>query len=518
MKHKKKLWAILPFAIILLGLLTSVRAADLSPLPDAYVSVNGDNGDGFSITGSEGTFTIAQGLGEGNYTVDISHPGYISMKLNATISAGLQTDLGDVQLQVSGRIQGVVKDPGGDPVSGVTVASMDQSSNDTVAYTVTGAGGTFTLDQDIASGTYSVQAMVYSGLETGNFSGLSSNQTVGVTATQGETTSGVVVTLGRSGTISGTVRDDSHAPISNIDIFASPEDGSGLSGLFFGGFATTDDEGHYSIETNLPTGQYMVSITNAEGLVYSYSDSQNVTVTEGETSIVDFSLSHSGIISGTVTLTGGGAASDVTVTAFTMSEPYYFGSATTDIDGNYRINSGLGTGTYMVMAASDYMNAKTDVAVTAGEETSDVDFEITQNMAWITGAVRNSTDAIAYANLEAEGEVNSASAFADNMGVYMLEIQFEEGQISAQMTVTASAKGYLPASQNVTVELGETITDVDFTLNPIPPGTLTGRVVATVIIPEFSGQIAIPLTLTISVILAVLARKRKHESARGLLD
>jgi hypothetical protein len=103
MKFAKDFWKLLPLIMILLGSLTIVRAVDLSPLPNATVTASGDNGDGFSITGSDGTFTISHGLGEGNYTIDVGHEGYISAEINTTITAGAETNIGDVQSQAEYR-------------------------------------------------------------------------------------------------------------------------------------------------------------------------------------------------------------------------------------------------------------------------------------------------------------------------------------------------------------------------------------------------------------------------------
>ena len=506
MKSTQDLWNLLPLIIILLGSLTLVRAADLLPLPNATVTVSGDNGDGSSITGSDGTFTISHGLGEGNYTVDVGHQGYISAKIDTTITAGAETNIGDVQLMLSGRIQGVIEGSSGNPVSGVSVFASNELTNQTAGFGVTSGDGSFTLDTDIQTGTYTVQAAVFG--QT-SFAGYSANKTSGIAVTAGETTSGVIVTLGTSGTISGTVKDNSNAPISNVSIYATPR--SGFDGLFFGGSATTDLQGQYSIASNLPTGEYSVSVFGATGFVFSFGESENTTVTAGQTSTVDFVLQRSGIISGAVTLTGGGAAPNITVSAFTTSVPFYSGSATTGINGQYRIESGLGTGEYMVYASGDFLNHQT-VNVTAGAETSNVDFQITApSLAYISGTVRNSTGgAIAFADLGAEGQDVSGSGSTDGNGNYASEIDMVQAQ--ASVNVTAYASGYVPSSQIVTVNLGQTTSGVDFTLDTAPTGTLIGRVVVTVVIPEFPEPAILLSAFAISALLLILVKRRSNNS------
>jgi hypothetical protein len=299
----------------------------------------------------------------------------------------------------------------------------------------------------------------------------------------------VVVQLKPSGTILGTVKDKSNVPIENVSIIASPWDGSGA--LFYGGFATTDSQGAYSIDSNLPAGKYKVYVTDAKGFVLRYSlgipsrlvDYQNATVTAGLNTTVDFALDHSGIISGAVTLTGGAPAPNVGVFATCGAWSHntqYFGGGTTDSAGLYRIDSGLGTGQYLV-TAGDPLNFKT-VNVTAGVETPNVDFQITKSaaaLAWITGTVTNSTASPLFsAEFEATGEGIFVFSHTEDNCTYTMEIELPEGQNSAQLILTASANGYVSLSQNVTVNLGQTTSNVDFALRTIQSGTLTGRVVA----------------------------------------
>jgi hypothetical protein len=158
----------------------------------------------------------------------------------------------------------------------------------------------------------------------------------------------------------------------------------------------------------------------------------------------------------------------------------YFGGGTTDSAGLYRIDSGLGTGQYRVTVANDAYIFK-EVNVTAGVETPNVDFQITKSaraLAWITGTVTNSTASSLFsAWLKATGEGIFVFSHTEDNGTYTMEIGLPEGQNSAQLILTASANGYVSLSQNVTVNLEQTTSNVDFALRTIQSGTLTGRVV-----------------------------------------
>ncbi len=474
---RKRFWALLLLISVFLASAVVFSVETLSPLQNVNVQVDGDNGWGFTSTGSDGIFKPLE-LGAGNYTVQISHEGYVSKTINATVTAGAETNLGDIELKTSGKIQGVVKDSLGNAVSYIQVLCQDESNNNTVAYAQTANDGTFIFETDIKNGTYTIQAIVSPSFGPSTYAGYASNMTTGIEATEGQTTSGVVVQLKPSGTILGTVKDKSDAPIENVWVSADPENNPGP--LFFGSYATTNTQGAYTMDSNLPTGKYKVYISDAEGFVYSYLDYVNATVTAGQNTTVNFTLDHSGIISGAVNLTGGGPAPDTMVSAVSSDFKYY-SSAQTDNSGLYRIESGLGTGQYTVMAANDYANMKT-VNVTAGVETPNVDFQITRNLAWINGTVLNSTGGTINwgVNVEAVAEGVYANSYVDVDGRYSMEIQLPPGQDSAELNVTASAKGYFSSSQNVTVNREQTTSPVDFTLQMRPTGTLTGRVVAAV--------------------------------------
>jgi hypothetical protein len=476
MRLGNDLWILSLLMILLLTPLASIHAANPLPLENAAVSVNGENGEAYCITSADGVFTMTQGLGEGNYTVEINHEGYVSKVLNTTVVADAVTSMGDIELQVSGKIQGVVNDPGKNPVSGISVMCQDESTNDTVDFAVTEGDGSFLFDTDIKNGTYTVQALVSPGYGPVSYAGYASNMVSGIGASEGQTTSGVIVQLQSSGTVLGTVKDMSDVPIANVSVAVNLQDGFGP--LFFGGSAITDALGKYSVDTNLPTGMYRVYVIDAKGFAYSFmADYQNATVTAGQNTTVNFVLDHSGIISGAVTLAGGDPARGTSVSAVSLDSKYY-GSAQTDDGGLYRIDSGLGAGSYMVTAANDYSNMKV-VNVTADVETSDVDFEITRNLAWINGSVTNSTGSpLGTASLQGEGEGLFAYSHAEFDGTYSMEIQLSPGQNSTFVLVTASAKGYFSSSQNVSVNLGETTSPVDFALQKIAEGTLTGRVIA----------------------------------------
>ncbi len=132
----------------------------------------------------------------------------------------------------------------------------------------------------------------------------------------------------------------------------------------------------------------------------------------------------------------------------------YYGTDETDATGHYSISSGLGTGTYMVTA---YVTGgtgipATNVSVTAGQETSNVDIQVIlvtppppTFSGTITGRVTNASNSqpIADAHVVAEGDTSSyGSNYTDTDGYYIIAEDLD----TDTYTVTASAFGYQDAN------------------------------------------------------------------------
>jgi hypothetical protein len=468
----QKIFSVFTLVIMLFSQVTSIYAA-LSPLQDALVQVDGSNGDGYATTDANGGFIITEGFGAGSYSVDISHKGYITKTVNTVITAGIETNLGDIEIKASGKITGNARTSGGSPASNVTVVCRNESNNDTVGMTQTLSDGSFTFDTDLSTATYTIIAATISAFGFTGIPGQASNMIKGVNVVEGQTTSGVIINLIPSGTLTGTVKDQSNNLIAGVGLWML--DTSGI----YGGFATTDAQGKYTISSNLGSGVYALYIISAKG--YVLPPQKNATITAGQTTTVDWVAKKSGVISGQVKLANGATKADITVSAISLNYQGV-GSAKTNSDGTYSIDTGLDTGQYMVYAGGDFLSQKT-VNVTSGAETRNVDFTITKNLAWIAGTVKNSTsNPLVAANLNASGASIQGTDSTDNDGKYTIELTLPPGVITTQVNVTASMKGYISKSSLVTVTLGQTIT-LDYNLQRIVGGSLKGRVVAAYVPP-----------------------------------
>jgi hypothetical protein len=218
-------------------------------------------------------------------------------------------------------------------------------------------------------------------------------------------------------------------------------------------------------------------------------------------------LDGSGIISGRATaFPSGEPLANVTISAMADGGQYY-GYTQTNATGHYRMASGLGTGTYMVFAMLGMsFNQTTDIIVTAGTETPNVDFQLVTSpppsSGIITGRVLDaSSNPIADAHVTA----GTGEADTDSDGNY----EISTGLPTGTYTVYAQATGYQPQNTTgVQVIENQVTPDINFQLSPIPTAQ-SGRISGTVQgeanpIPELPYPIVIMLAITL--IAAVIAK------------
>lgn len=407
-----------------------------------------------------------------------------------------------VGTSVSSRFSGIVYAATGVPIANAMVIASGTAGS---GYATTSPSGQYTIDKGIPTGTYTVSVIKEGYLEA---------EVENVQVTVGSETTGINLYLSLSGGISGKVTNAvSGLPISNIAVYAFAANGS------FGWYGSTDSNGNYNIFTNLATGTYNVSAFMPEG--YSMK-STTATVTAGvQTTGVNLALDPSGIISGMITTPDGAPLANVTITAV-AGEGQYYGFAQTDATGHYRISSGLGTGTYEVMAIYyaggmiPSMNT-TEAIVTAGAETSNVDLQLTVSpppaSGIITGKVTDASSSrpIVDAHVVASGPSGNGQADTDGDGNYAISSGLGTGTYS----VTASAPGYQQQSKSgVSVTVYQTTANIDFQLSPVPPAQ-SGKISGTIQgdanpIPEFQYPIAMLFVTTLVVL--VLAKSFKTKS------
>jgi len=398
------------------------------------------------------------------------------------------------------------------PVAGVYVSAEGENGS---AYATTDSSGYYTMTTGLNTGTYNVTT-----LATGYIDG----QVDSINVTAGQTTSDVNFDLQLSGGISGMVTDAvNRSGLNGTDVYAVLSNGTGTFG--FSGMSGPD--GSYLIATNLGTGTYNVSILLPPDGYISQMTTANVTVGL-ETNNVNLALPRSGIISGTVAAPNGTGLFGIEVSAFSSTGiTSNYGYATTDSAGNYRIATGLGTDNYTVYASGDgnYAAYAVPVPVTAGQETSDINMELTPvttpptPSGTITGQITDESTGkpIEFAMVTATGSGGSGYAETDRNGYYNISSGLGTG---TDYNVSATASGYQSAwYAPVNVTSGQTTSNINIQMTAEPAstfGTITGTVTAasTSIIPEFQYPVTVILLLILAtaVIGTVMLKTRRYKN------
>ncbi|MGD0978015.1 MAG: carboxypeptidase-like regulatory domain-containing protein [Candidatus Bathyarchaeia archaeon] len=406
------------------------------------------------------------------------------------------------------------------PLAGAFVSAEGDNGS---GFATTDSSGHYTMTTGLKAGTYNVTTFAYGYID-------SERDSVNVTA--GQTTSGVNFDLQVSGGISGTVTGAvSQNPINGTDIYAELSNGTGT----FGFYGITGTNGKYLIATNLPTGMYNVSILLPPDGYITQMTTANV-VAGVETKNVNLALASSGIISGKVAAPNGTGLFGIDVIAFSSGgSTSYYGSATTDSAGNYRIATGLGTSNYTVYASGDgnyttYVSIMNpvEVPVTAGQETSGINVELTPvttpptPSGTITGRITDqSNKPIRFASVSATGSGGFGSGETDSNGDYNISSGLGNGN---DYNVSATASGYYDAYYPtlVTVTVDQTTPNINIQMTAQPAqtfGTITGTVTGApnpiTTIPEFQYPLMAMLSLTLVAAVAgkLMLKTKRYKNA-----
>ncbi|MGA2682415.1 MAG: carboxypeptidase-like regulatory domain-containing protein [Candidatus Bathyarchaeia archaeon] len=438
-----------------------------TPVAGADVSASGDGGSGSAIANAQGQYNITSFLDTGIYSVVASAPGYIDQQVdNVVVTAGAQTSNVNIMMNVSGAISGKVTDAvTGLPLSFalVTVESADGMSTGTA---ITDANGNYQIIQNLQTGIYNATAESFLGA-TGYLSQTKTN----IAITAGSMTNNQNFALAYSGIITGTVTDAvTHAPLQGIDVFCESSDGT------FSDFAVTNSAGQYTMKDHLGTGTYNVTTFFATG--YLENTVSGIVVTAGQTTAAaNLALSPSGVITGTITNSANGQPlSGATVIASTAGG--FFGSATTDSSGTYKINTNLGTGSYTIEAfyGASFNLYPSSVNVVAGQTTSNVNFQFAVTPSGtITGKVTSSGAPIDGAYITVQGPSGSNSNYTDSNGNYIIS----SGLGTGLYTVNVTATGYVSQQQSgVSVTVNQVTSNINFALAAKASGVISGQVLS----------------------------------------
>jgi hypothetical protein len=304
-----------------------------------------------ATTNSSGIYSITANLPTGTYVVSAAKDGYCTQtKASISVSAGATTYV-NFNLDPSATLMGQVRVKGTTTaIPGATIKAYLGAV--LMATGTTASDGIYTIARDLPAGTYVVAA---------SKSGCVTQTKTGISCTAGATTY-VNFNLEASGALKGQVR-----------IASTTTDIAGATitcylGDVLQATGTTDANGIYEINSELPAGTYTVTAAKS-GFVHQTKS--NIAVTAGVTTFVNFNLQVSGKLKGQVrdAVTG---APLIGATVIARSGGVLRATTTTTAPwGIYEIDRDLPPGTYSMNASkAGYVDqGKIGVVVSAGVTT-----------------------------------------------------------------------------------------------------------------------------------------------------
>lgn len=247
------------------------------------------------------------------------------------------------------------------------------------------------------------------------------------------------------------------------------------------GYAITDSAGFYRI-VGLEAGVYIVD-AERPGFRIQHPESV-VVVADTQTINLIMLKSPPGQIAGRVVDINNQPVRYARVVATNDTDPLLTVDVLTDPDGSFLMTR-VPVGTYNVTVDSvppGYTlppvrpapdGVFRDVQVTSNQTTNlSEDFVVAPEPGTVSGTVYDNATNQPIANariIATVGTQTRGETFSDANGQYTLSVP------AGQYTLTATAPGYAPQSESVTIVSNQTITQ-DFYLNPLPPGSISGRI------------------------------------------
>ncbi|HEX6903936.1 MAG TPA: carboxypeptidase-like regulatory domain-containing protein [Thermoanaerobaculia bacterium] len=331
------------------------------------------------VTDASGRFEI-QALPAGTFDLTVRGRGFAPLTVPGLVvpDGKGRTDLGTVMLAPGAAVSGKVTDPKGNPIAGAEVRAA-AAAGETMPFPIrmreqgpadalTGADGFFTLE-DRAPGESLDLTVSHPGYGPGSAPG------VAVPSEQP-----VRIVLQPNARVSGKVTGPDRRPVAgaqvNMSEMTSMSFGGGSSRLFAANFkqTVTDEEGAFSFE-NVAPGPIEVG-ASAPGRQRAQLEGLEVKAGQ-ELTGVELLLAPGGVVEGRVSADGrpmpGVEVAVLAPTANDFSFPDL--QATTDGDGQFRID-GIPPGPRTVEAkAEGYRRAVRDVEVTAETKTVELVLE-----------------------------------------------------------------------------------------------------------------------------------------------
>ncbi|MFC7370130.1 carboxypeptidase regulatory-like domain-containing protein [Fictibacillus iocasae] len=355
-----------PNPISITGTVTNTQTGTPISGANVQVRINDANGNTIAttLTDSNGVYLV-NNLAPGVYTIVISANDFQTNFATVNIPPGGQ-GIANIGLTPNpGRIQGLIFNAtNNQPIPGAIVNITDINST-LIATTVTDSVGNFTVD-GLPPGSYTLGAIAE------NFQ----NNFTGVIVFAGATTPRSLGLQPNPGSIQGTITPGVSGTV--VELFTADN--------LFVDSVVTDETGNY-IFNNLAPGSYNVVASAAN---FS-TERAGAFVQSNQVTTVNLTLQpNPASVSGTVTDLNGVPIGNATIRVLDSNE-VIIGTAGTDVNGNY-IVEGLPPGSFtVIVTAPDFSSSFTGIAVSPGENLTNINFNLTPDSGSIAGQITNST-------------------------------------------------------------------------------------------------------------------------------
>lgn len=412
---------------------------------DAVVrTVNSDNGSvKTTTTGVNGDYSLS--LNQGSYTISVSKSGYISpSSRSVTLGLDEQKNLSDPFILTNDQatVSGTIFNEDGDAVSRATVRITNGSqeyevqSNGSGAYQFTVSSGSWTLSVEKIGFVKPEDETV--SLSTGD---ILQSQDFTLTGNANQVTGFVRERITNEDGSTGL------SPFGNVEVRAIPSVGTVIS-------TTTTGNGQYTL--SLKSGSYSI-VAVEENYASNQERELVIGIAVGETiSGMDFEMvPNASSVSGTVSLPNGNGVSDATVTVLNV------GTTQTNSSGYYSMSVPNGSHELSVNKTGLVSPSPKTVSLSAGQDLTGINFEMTPNAGSISGKVSSSGLALTNTQLRARNTSTSQVVTLTNAndGSYTFNVQSGSWVILAQKT------GFLADSSDVvTIGPGQSVINQNFSL------------------------------------------------------
>lgn len=335
------------------------------PVPEAEVSLTGEEAPTTVLTGADGSFRIEDRRPGETVNLGVHRAGY------APASAGLRIPPGQpvrIVLQPTASVEGSTVGPDGTPVPGALVLILPSNP-----VHVGGVAGPDRTQQSDENGSFRIEGVTPGSFEIrATAPGRQEARLANLEVRPGQDLQGVEVVLAPGAVIAGRVLSASGEAVSGAEVSLLPE-GPGPP-LLPGGAALSDEQGRYRLEGVSP-GARTVQAGHEEYLPAR----RRLEVQEGENAL-DLTLEPGAILSGRVVDPRGAPVAGARVFLRLRPEesPRTLPDAASGPDGSFTL-SGLADGAYRLFAekAGFARSRGGQEVVVAGRSVSGIEVQLT---------------------------------------------------------------------------------------------------------------------------------------------